>query len=82
MSDDNERLNSWFCREVLPCEPRLMRFIQRRWHLPEEAADIRQEIYERVLIGASRELPAQTEPYLFTIARNHLINRYRRPEEC
>jgi len=80
MPVDNERLNDWFCREVLPCEPKLTGFIQRRWHVPEEVADIRQEIYERVLIGARRELPAQIAPYLFTIARNHLINRYRRAQ--
>ena len=40
--------------------------------------DLRQEIYERALIGAHPSLPGHAGPYLFTVARNHLINRAKR----
>ena len=72
---DDVDLKAWFCRRILPCEPSLTLFIRRNWRIEEEVADLRQEIYERVLIGASAELPANAAPYLFTVARNHLINR-------
>jgi len=71
-------LNAWFCREVLPLEPGLMRFIRRHWRDTAEVPDLRQEIYERVLTGASREIPGHVPHYVFMIAKNHMINRARR----
>lgn len=57
-----------------------MRFIRRNWRDAEEASDLRQEIYERVLTGARRELPRNAGHYLFAVARNHLINRAKRAQ--
>lgn len=71
-------LNEWFCREVLPREPVLTRFISRHWRAADEFFDIRQDVYERVLRGASRTLPELPGPYMFTVARNVMINRARR----
>lgn len=73
----NSALNDWFCREVLPREPVLTRFISRHWRAPDEFSDIRQDVYERVLRGASRALPDLPGPYIFTVARNVMINRAR-----
>ena len=67
-------LKAWFCREVLPLEPALTRFIRRNWRNESDIADLRQEVYERVLEGASRSLPLQPKAFVFTVARNHLIN--------
>jgi RNA polymerase sigma factor (sigma-70 family) len=75
---DDADLNAWFCREVLPLERALTRFIRRNWRTPADVSDLRQEIYERALGGARNEIPAQPGPYLFTVARNHLINRAKR----
>ena len=75
---DQTSLEHWFCSEVLPLEPVLMRLITRYWREPGEAADIRQDVYERVLIGAGRARPHQSGPYLFAVARNVLLNRIRR----
>ncbi len=77
MVNDAE-LNAWFCREVLPLERRLTRFVRRNWRTEADVMDLRQEIYERALNGARGGLPDQTSPYLFTIARNHLVNRAKR----
>ena len=73
-----EHLRSWFCDQVLPLEPALTRFIRRYWRSKQDVADIRQEVYERVLMGAATALPLQTQAYVFTVARNIMINRARR----
>ncbi len=75
---DREALKRWFCAEILPLERPLMRYIRRNWSNEAEVADLRQEIYVRVLEGAGERLPLQPKPFLFTTARNHLINRARR----
>jgi RNA polymerase sigma-70 factor (ECF subfamily) len=75
---DDTALNAWFCREVLPLERTLMAFIRRNWRYETELVDLRQEIYERALVGAREGLPGQTRAYLYAIARNHLINRAKR----
>ena len=71
-------LKKWFCEEVLTLEPALMRFISRHWRNDEEARDIRQDVYVNALKGAAKSLPRNTKSYVFTIARNIIINRVRR----
>lgn len=75
---DDVALQRWFCSEVLPLERALMGFIRRNWREQSDVADIRQEIYERVLVGAQGALPLHASGYLFTVARNHIANRARR----
>jgi RNA polymerase sigma factor (sigma-70 family) len=77
---DETALKAWFCREILPLEPALIRFIRRNWRNESDISDLRQEVYERVLEGASRSLPLQAKPFLFTVARNHLINSAKRAQ--
>ncbi len=55
-----------------------MRFIARNWRNRDEHLDIRQDVYERVLKGASRELPIKPGAYVLTTAKNVIINRVRR----
>ena len=75
---DDETLNSWFCREVLPLERALTAFIRRNWRVADDVTDIRQDIYQRVLIGASGSLPGNPTQFVYTVARNHLINSAKR----
>jgi RNA polymerase sigma-70 factor (ECF subfamily) len=75
---DNGDLQEWFCNEVLPLERALTTFIRRNWREVNDVVDIRQEIYERALIGAQAGVPHHTSGYLYTVARNHLANRARR----
>lgn len=72
---DDAALNAWFCRSVLPLEPALTGFIRHNWRIAEDVVELRQDIYERVLIGGRQELPANTKAFVFTVARNHLINQ-------
>ena len=75
---DDQTLESWFRSEVLILERSLTAFIRSNWRTAAEVIDLRQEIYERALIGARGGLPAHTRAYLYTVARNHLINRAKR----
>lgn len=75
---DDDTLEQWFCGEVLPNEAALTQFIRRNWRAVDEVADLRHDIYEQVISGARRGLPDEVRAYLFTVARNHLINRAKR----
>ncbi len=75
---DDEKLKAWFFREIFPQEAALTRFIRRNWRNESDIADIRQEIYARIYSAAQTGLPLQPKPFLFTAARNHLINLAKR----
>lgn len=77
MGDDAE-IKDWFRREVLPLEGSLTRFIRRNWRNEADVIDLRHDVYELAIAGARRAIPTATRPYLFVIARNHLINRAKR----
>jgi RNA polymerase sigma factor (sigma-70 family) len=71
-------LDEWFCREVLPLEPALMRYIRRNWRVPEDVFDLTHDVYALVLNSARDGLPERTSAYVFATARNLLIQRTRR----
>jgi RNA polymerase sigma factor (sigma-70 family) len=75
---NQDALDDWFMREVLPLEPMLTRFLQRNWRHEAEISDLRQEAYARVYEAAKRERPQLVKPFLFQIARNLMIDRLRR----
>jgi RNA polymerase sigma factor (sigma-70 family) len=75
---DDASLNAWFCREVLPLERALMRFIHRNWRVADDVIDLRQEVYALTLAGARNGLPQNAGSYVYAIARNLLINRAKR----
>ena len=71
-------LDAWFIREVLPLEAALMRFLRRNWREESDLSDLRQEIYVRVYDAARHGVPRQAKPFVFSTARNLLIDRARR----
>jgi RNA polymerase sigma-70 factor (ECF subfamily) len=73
-----ETLREWFCREVLPHEAALTRFIRRNWKNEADVAELRQDVYVRVFEAAREQRPLNPKAYLFTTARNQLINAARR----
>lgn len=77
---EDEALNDWFCQKVLPLEGSLTRFIRRNWRIADDVIDLRHDIYELAFTGARRGLPVCTRRYVFTVARNHLINSARRAQ--
>ena len=54
-----------------------MRYLARVWPQRAELPDLRQEIYVRVFESARRERPASPRAFLFTTARNLLVDRVR-----
>lgn len=75
---DDEALEAWFYREVLPLERVLTHFIRRNWRVADDVGDLTHDIYELAIGGARKGLPLNTQAFLFMIARNHLINRAKR----
>jgi RNA polymerase sigma factor (sigma-70 family) len=73
-------LDLWFTQDVLPLEAALMQFLSRHWHNKNELADLRQEVYVRLLAGAQKKIPDHTGQLVFTVARNLLIDRVRRAQ--
>jgi RNA polymerase sigma factor (sigma-70 family) len=71
-------VNAWFVREVLPLEPALMQFFRRSWRNRSDIEDLCHDVYVRVYESALREIPHPAKPFVFTVARNLLINRVRR----
>jgi len=55
-----------------------MHFLQKNWYNKSEIEDFRQDIYERVLEAAETQIPDRAKPFLFSTARNLLIDRLRR----
>jgi RNA polymerase sigma factor (sigma-70 family) len=74
----DEEIANWFAREILPHEAALSRFIHHTWHSRHEVADLRQEVYVKVLEAAERVRPVSPKAFLFATARNLLIDRGRR----
>jgi RNA polymerase sigma factor (sigma-70 family) len=71
-------VRAWFVREVLPLEADLMQFLHHNWRNKSDIADLRQDIYVRIFENARREIPARPRHFVFTVARNLLIDRVRR----
>ena len=67
-------VDAWFVREVLPLEATLMQFLRHNWRDKGDVEDLRQEIYTRVYGAARKEIPQSTKSFVFTTARNLLIN--------
>jgi RNA polymerase sigma factor (sigma-70 family) len=68
----------WFTREILPLEAALMQFLQHNWRNKSDIADLRQEIYVRVLEAAQSQIPNNAAQFMFRTARNLLTDRVRR----
>jgi len=73
-----DSLEDWFRREILPCEAALMRYLNQKRALPVDAEDVRNDIYIRVLEFAKHTRPAAPKAFLFSTARNLLIDLARR----
>jgi RNA polymerase sigma-70 factor (ECF subfamily) len=74
----SSQAKAWFVREVLPLEAMLMRFIAKNWRNKSDLEDFRQEIYAQVLDAAEHNIPDQAKPFVFSVARNLLIDRFRK----
>ncbi len=70
-------LEAWFVREVLPLEAVLIQYLSRGGRSRADVEDLCQDLYEKVCAAARNGIPNPTRPFVFTIARNLLIDRVR-----
>lgn len=74
----DESLARWFAEEILVHEEALVRFLNRNWPHPDDIFDLRQDTYVRIYEAAAKKRPAAPRAFLFTTARNLMIDRVRR----
>ena len=74
------KVDAWFVNEVLLLEAMLMQYLHHNWRNKSEVEDLLQDVYVRVYEAACSEIPLQAKPFVFTTARNLLINRARREQ--
>jgi RNA polymerase sigma factor (sigma-70 family) len=72
------QFEAWFVCEILAHEAALTRFLRRPWLNSSDVADLCHDVYIRVLEAAERQKPISPRAFLFTTARNLLIDRTRR----
>ena len=77
-SDIERGLGDWFAKEILPHEGALTRYLKRVWKSPAEVSDLRQETYTRVYESAAKARPRSAKGFLFTTARNLMVDKMRR----
>jgi len=70
-------LEAWFIREVLPLEAVLIQYLSRGVRNKADVEDLRQDLYEKACTAARQGVPNSTKAFVFTIARNLLIDRVR-----
>jgi len=71
-------IDAWFVREVLPLEAALTQYLRHNWRDNAGLADLLQDVYLRVYEAALKEIPKSAKSFVFTTARNLLIDRVRR----
>ena len=71
-------VDAWFVREVLPLEAVLLQFLRHNWRNNSDVEDLLQDIYVRIYQSAQQQIPALARQFVFTTARNLLIDRVRR----
>ena len=73
--------DDWFVTQVLPLEKQLWGFLRRSCRGgDEDVSDLLQEVYVRLYESARTHKPEQVKPFMFSIARNLLIDRARRSQ--
>lgn len=68
----------WFAEHVLPHEPMLRAWLQRRFASQLDIDDLVQEAYVRVLRAREQNTLSSPKAFLFTTARNLALDRLRR----
>lgn len=78
--DDRPERDDVFWRSAYQAHaPALLGFLRRRVASPSEAEDLLQELFVRAMRADTFRRDASIKPYLYSIARNLLASRYRRP---
>lgn len=74
------RVNAWFVGEVLPLEAMLKRYLRHGWRNEGDIGDMCQDVFVRSIEAARKQIPHSAKPFVFSIARNLLIDRLRKDQ--
>lgn len=72
------QIDQWFIFHILPLEAELDGYLRHHIGGSDDVADLRQDVLVRVYKAAGDGLPHNPRAFLYTIARNLLIDRIRR----
>jgi RNA polymerase sigma factor (sigma-70 family) len=75
---DAAAVRRWFVREVLPLEAALTQFLRRLRRNKDDVDDLCQDVYVRVCEAALKEIPRSAKSFVFTVARNLVLDEMRR----
>ena len=78
MPPTNAETARWFAEEVQPHESELRAYLRAKFSGHLDIDDLVQDVYVRVCEAANERIPVPVRPFVFTIARNLLIDRVRR----
>jgi len=73
-------VNAWFVREVLPLEAALKRYLRHGWRSESDIGDICQDVFVRSIEAARQQIPHSAKSFVFSIARNLMIDRLRKDQ--
>lgn len=71
-------VKKWFVQEILPLEAMLMRYLRKNWRNESDIEELRQEVYSQLLREAEVEIPVRAKAFLFSKARNVMVDRFRK----
>jgi len=74
---ENAEQGRWFAEEVRPHEPGLRLWLRLRFPALQDVDDVIQDAYVRLFRARSAGRVACTKSYLYSIARNAVLDRYR-----
>ncbi len=77
MSTDQKRHISQIVRDM---GQRLMQFIRARVPTDADAEDVSQEVWQQLIVTLEAGPIQQVSAWLYTVARNRIIDRYRKPQ--
>lgn len=77
MSTDQKRHISQVVRDM---GQRLMQFIRARVPTDADAEDVSQEVWQQLIVTLEAGPIQQVSAWLYTVARNRIIDRYRKPQ--
>lgn len=78
MNPEQTDQGRWFAREVQPHESALRSWLRRLFPSLPDVDDVVQETYVRMIRARSRDRLDQSRAYLFTTARNLVLDLFRR----
>jgi RNA polymerase sigma factor (sigma-70 family) len=80
MPPPDSELGQWFATHVQPHEPMLRAWLRNRFRSEDDLDDLVQESYLRLLRARERGEVASPKAFLFSIARNLALDRFRHRE--